>query len=62
MAAIFAKHGNVFVRKADEKVMGKGIDLGKNDTLENYKERECTAEELAKYYPTKTRKHHKQNA
>ena len=40
MAAIYAKKGQVYVRKADGLVMGTGIDLGKNDALTNYEERE----------------------
>lgn len=53
MAAIKAKNGQVFVRKADGLVMGTGIDLGKKDTIKNYQERVCTDEEMQQYYPVK---------
>ena len=53
MAAIKAKNGQVFVRKADGLVMGTGIDLGKKDTIKNYQERACTDEEMKQYYPVK---------
>ena len=48
-----AKYGYVFIRKADERLMGHGICLAKNDTIENYEQRECTAEEMAIFYPEK---------
>lgn len=57
MAAIYAKEGCVFVRKADDLVMGAGIDLGKDDKKTNYKERKATDEEMAIYYPTREHKH-----
>ena len=46
---IIADEGKVFVRKADGFVMGPRICLGRNDTAENYEEREMTDEEKAKY-------------
>ena len=47
---IIADEGKVFVRKADGFVMGPRICLGRNDTAENYEEREMTEEEeKAKY-------------
>lgn len=46
---IIADEGNVFVRKADRFVMGSRICLGRNDTAENYEEREMTEEEKVKY-------------
>lgn len=51
MATIKAMKGQVFVRKADGLVMGTGVDLGSKDNIENYEMRDCTAEEMAKYYP-----------
>lgn len=56
MAAIKAKNGQVFVRKADGLVMGTGVDLGSKDKIENYEMRDCTAEEMAKYYPEKPKR------
>jgi len=39
-----ADEGKVFVRKSDGFVMGKGIDLGVNDSIENYEEKEINNE------------------
>lgn len=33
-----AGEGKVFMRKSDNFIMGKGIDLGVNDSIKNYKE------------------------
>lgn len=33
-----ADEGKVFVRIADDEVMGKFLSLGKEDSIENYKE------------------------
>ena len=60
MAAIKAKNGQVFVRKADGLVMGTGVDLGSKDKIKNYEMRDCTAEEMAKYYPEKPKKERKE--
>ena len=62
MAAIKAKNGQVFVRKADGLVMGTGVDLGSKDKIENYEMRDCTAEEMAKYYPEKPKRSAKKKA
>lgn len=39
-----ADDGKTFVQKSDGFVMGTGIDLGENDTIENYEEVELTEE------------------
>jgi len=39
-----ADEGKTFVRKDDAFVMGTGIDLGINDSIENYEEVELTEE------------------
>ena len=46
---IIADDNKVFVRKSDGFVMGPRICLGRNDTAENYEEREMTEEEKEKY-------------
>lgn len=46
-----AEKNNVIVRISDNFVMGPGIDLGVNDSIENYTEREVTEEELELFYP-----------
>jgi len=30
--------GKVFIRKSDGHIMGRGMDLGENDSIENYEE------------------------
>lgn len=40
-----ADDGKMLVRKSDSKIMGDGIDLGVNDTIANYEEREFTEDE-----------------
>jgi hypothetical protein len=42
--------GTMFVRKSDGKVMGDGVDLGEGDSIDNYEEREFTAEERAAFW------------
>jgi len=39
-----ADEGKTFVRKDDAFVMGTGIDLGINDSIDNYEEVELTEE------------------
>lgn len=39
-----ADEGKTIVRKSDQFVMGTGIDLGVNDSIENYEEVELTEE------------------
>lgn len=41
--------GYLFVRKSDGFVMGDGVDLGETDSIDNYEEREFTAEEIAAF-------------
>ena len=45
-----ADDGTMFVRKSDGKVMGDGIDLGEADSIDNYEEREFTAEDRATFW------------
>lgn len=45
-----ADEGKMIVRKADGFVMGDGIDLGVNDSIDNYEEREFTDEERAEFW------------
>ena len=42
--------GRMLVRKADNKVVGDGVDLGEGDSIDNYEEREFTAEERAAFW------------
>lgn len=39
--------GKLFVRKSDGKVMGDGIDLGADDSIDNYEERAFAEGEIA---------------
>ena len=50
---IKANDGQIFVRKNDEFIMGTTIVLGKNDTIDNYVQRDCTEEEMKVYYKQK---------
>ena len=50
---IKANDGQIFVRKNDEFIMGTTIVLGKNDTIDNYVQRDCTEEEMKEYYKQK---------
>lgn len=45
-----ADEGKMFVRKSDGFIMGNGIDLGKNDSIDNYEEREFSDEEIDEFY------------
>ena len=45
-----ADDGKMLVRKSDGSIMGDGIDLGINDTIENYEERAFTDEERAAFW------------
>lgn len=42
--------GHLFVRKSDGFVMGDRIDLGTDDAIGNYEEREFSAEEIASFW------------
>ena len=45
-----ADDGRMLVRKSDGKVMGDGVDLGEGDSIDNYEERDFTAEERAAFW------------
>ena len=45
-----ADNGKMFVRKSDGLIMGDGIDLGVDDSIDNYEEREFTEEERAAFW------------
>ena len=45
-----ADDGKMLVRKSDGSIMGDGIDLGINDTIENYEERAFIDEERAAFW------------
>jgi hypothetical protein len=45
-----ADDGRMLVRKSDGKIMGDGVDLGEGDSIDNYEEREFTAEERAAFW------------
>lgn len=42
----YADEGKTFIRKEDGFDMGNGIDLGVDDTIENYEEVDVPKEEL----------------
>lgn len=45
----YADEGHLIVRKEDDFIMGDGICLGENDSIENYEERAFTEEEIAAF-------------
>lgn len=45
-----ADSGKFIVRKSDNFIMGKDIDLGSSDSIDNYKEEEYTEESYKKFY------------
>lgn len=45
-----ADEGRMLVRKADGFIMGDGIDLGVDDSIDNYEERVFTPEERAAFW------------
>jgi len=45
-----ADDDRLIVRKLDGKVMGDGIYLGRDDSIDNYEEREFTEEERAAFW------------
>lgn len=45
-----ADDGKFIVRLSDEKIMGDGIDLGENDSIENYQEVEYTEESRKEFF------------
>ena len=45
-----ADDGKMLVRKSDGKIMGDGISLGRNDSIDNYEERGFTEEERAAFW------------
>ena len=45
-----ADEGKMLVRKADGFVMGDQLDLGVNDSIENYEERTFTEDERAAFW------------
>lgn len=42
--------GKMIVRKSDNRIMGYGIELGINDSIDNYEEREFTEEEIVTFW------------
>lgn len=42
--------GKMFVRISDNFIMGYGLCLGENDSIENYEEREFTEEQIAEFW------------
>ena len=45
-----ADDGKMFVRKSDNFIMGDGIDIGINDSIENYEEKAFTEEEISCFW------------
>lgn len=45
-----AEEGKLIVRIEDDFIMGPDIDLGTDDDITNYEEREFTKEEIRKFY------------
>ena len=45
-----ADDGKMLVRKSDGKIMGDGVSLGRNDSIDNYEESEFTDEERASFW------------
>ena len=45
-----ADERKLFVRKADGKIFGRRLVLGKDSTIDMFEEREFTAEEMAEFY------------
>ena len=45
-----SSEGKLIVRKGDDFIMGDRIDLGSNDSIDNYEERSFTEEEIANFY------------
>lgn len=45
-----ADKGKLIVRIADDFIMGDAIDLGSADSIDNYKEREFTDEEIKEFF------------
>ena len=45
-----AAEGKLIVRIEDDFIMGPDIDLGTDDDITNYEEREFTKEEIRKFY------------
>ena len=46
----FAEEGKFIVRKEDGFIMGENIDLGSEDSIKNYEEKEYTEEEYDAFY------------
>lgn len=44
-----AEKGKLIVRKVDNFIMGPAIDLGSNDDINNYEEKEFTKEEIKEF-------------
>ena len=45
-----ADEGKMFVRKSDGHIFGDALQIGQNDTIDNYEEREFTEEERAAFW------------
>ena len=45
-----AEDGKFIIRKSDNKIMGKSIYLGEEDSIDNYEEREYTEDEYINLY------------
>lgn len=51
-----ADDGKLFVRKADERIFGRELQLGVGDVIDNFEEREFTPEEIAAVKKRKQRR------
>lgn len=45
-----AEEGKLIVRTEDDFIMGPDIDLGSEDSIDNYEERDFTQEEINDFY------------
>lgn len=45
-----AEDGNFIIRKADNLIMGEGIDLGSADSIDNYEEQPYTEKSYKAFY------------
>lgn len=46
----YAEDGKLIVRKSDDFIMGDGIDLGSEDSIDNYEERVFSEEEANAFW------------
>ena len=64
-----AGEGKMFVRKSDGRIFGDALQLGQNDAIDNYEEREFTEDERAAFWesvgiedPKKAKEKHRQES